>query len=499
MIHATLVVLGALLASCGAKTGLSEAHVESDLAPEHRCEEPCAASTFCRPLCLEDGECVPLPEPECGDDDRCTTDRCDAALDRCVNEIVVVDEDRDGHVAPLECGGTDCDDQDPLVHPGAPEACNGLDDDCDGLIDEDADLVPWGNEVPIAASRETDDAGSVVWTGESYVVGFWDYRDDTADVYLLRLDAEGNEIGEEERVTTSAGDGYGPSIVWTGRELGVTWNDRRDGNYEVYFARFDAQLRRLSGDIRLSVDPGWSVYPQVAWSSLEYLVAWQDDRLGVFQVFARRIGPDGPAGPELQLSDGSGGRGAESPVVAFDGAFYHLAWLEGGLGSFAVRHARFDQVLEPLGSVLVSDARRGTAAEPEIAAGRGVVAVSWEAETESGWESSVAVLTSTGQPVAPARVIDPVHAVARQPSLLWVNGGFVMVWSVFSDPTFDLHFAVIDPAGEPVLASRELVVGPGDAVGAALALGPGEVGVAWSDSRAGNYDVYFTRLLCAGL
>lgn len=52
--------------------------------------------------------------------------------------ITCTDSDGDGYKVSdrILCGPVDCDDADVSVHPGAPEQCNGIDDNCDSI-------VPW--------------------------------------------------------------------------------------------------------------------------------------------------------------------------------------------------------------------------------------------------------------------------------------------------------------------------------------------------------------------
>jgi len=67
------------------------------------------------------------------------TETCDGVDNNCdgqVDENCATDADGDGYDAVLY-GGTDCDDTDSSINPGAPESCDGIDNDCNSQVDDD--------------------------------------------------------------------------------------------------------------------------------------------------------------------------------------------------------------------------------------------------------------------------------------------------------------------------------------------------------------------------
>ncbi|MFZ5475928.1 MAG: MopE-related protein [Myxococcota bacterium] len=133
--------------------------------------EPAGDDTTYGTWCYKSAKCSPadndgdgcISDRDCDDHDpsRCeffeeTCDGIDNDCDDQVDEeglgLVPLDADGDGYGDPVAvvegCTSTappptDCDDSDPDVHPKAEESCNGVDDDCDGAVDED--LPTWAD------------------------------------------------------------------------------------------------------------------------------------------------------------------------------------------------------------------------------------------------------------------------------------------------------------------------------------------------------------------
>jgi hypothetical protein len=133
-----------------------------------------------------------------------------------------------GHVAD----SSDCDDTDRTVNPGATERCNGVDDDCDRLVDQDdpdvADMSTWyqdsdgdGHGDPgvsttactaasgtVADATDCDDSDAAIHPGaDEWCNGFDDDCDGVTDTDALDV---------ADWYPDADGDGYGDAdgLVW---------------------------------------------------------------------------------------------------------------------------------------------------------------------------------------------------------------------------------------------------------------------------------------------
>jgi hypothetical protein len=159
-------LLVVVLAGCTGNPLHPEGSVPGDCADQsdndgngqYDCADPgCTTATEC--LLDVDGDGVTTDEGDCNDTDAAVhpfapevcdgvDQDCDGLVDNGVLETFFTDADHDGYgdptTATAACSGdtkdaTDCDDTERDVHPGATESCDQLDNDCDGSVDEDGE------------------------------------------------------------------------------------------------------------------------------------------------------------------------------------------------------------------------------------------------------------------------------------------------------------------------------------------------------------------------
>ena len=183
-------------------------------------------------------------------------DDCDGAVDEegALESSWYLDSDGDGYGDPAEvieqceqpsgyvlaAYGADCDDSDAAVFPGAEEHCNGYDDDCDGVVDEDdavdgatwyadADGDGYGDPASTTTacsqpsgyttdSSDCDDGDLAVSPGaDEHCNGYDDDcdgvvdEDDAVDGATWYADADGDGYGDPASTTTACSQpsGYG--------------------------------------------------------------------------------------------------------------------------------------------------------------------------------------------------------------------------------------------------------------------------------------------------
>jgi hypothetical protein len=134
--------------------------------------------------------------------------------------------------------------------------------------------------------------------GNAFLTWF-DYRNGNADIYAQHMDAGGHEqwTTNGEAVCDTSGSQRTPQLASDGSGgCFITWEDYRDGNYDIYAQHIDDGGNQLwtSNGARVCDFSGHQRNPQIVGNgSGGAIIVWEDDRNGNDDIYAQRIDADG--------------------------------------------------------------------------------------------------------------------------------------------------------------------------------------------------------------
>jgi hypothetical protein len=501
-----------LTSSCGSKSGLRatrDGGTSIDAGPDVEPQE-CVTNADCVPddLCSRsecvEGFCTPPTPIVCDDQDECTEDTCKPEDGTCDFRELALDQDGDGFKgprpgfapgAPGSCGD-DCDDTSAKAYPGGTEVCDGVDNNCNGVIDEGATYVPVGQGDILVSGKNLSGRGGLAWNGEIYTATYAEQLDAWRN-FVKGLNPDGSTSYASKAITNLPSDTFTGPIVWTGKIFGTAWEDRRDNDYEIYFNRLDKNGDKLGPDVRVTNAPDFSLHPSMVWNGAEFMLVWDDRRNGNndYRIYGQRISVDGKLlGENIELT-GPNER-AESPRIAEGQKTLAISFnsVDGFGKKVGMRTMAPD--FSNLGKVVYVSDDQAVDSSLVFNGDRYVVAYSKRPGPpgDAIWGATV---SEDGQILVQEKQLTTGAAFARTQSLLALGDRVLLIWADDHDGNYELYSEMLDNNLDVISPRQRITFDSHDTVVPLAVFGPeGDVGVLFEDDRLNSWQVYFTRLTC---
>jgi hypothetical protein len=453
---------------------------------------------------------------------------------------VCEDRDRDGYATSLTCSAElDCNDDDRYSFPGAFEACDGVDNDCNGRVDDhpNCPVICTNPELilPITnvSQRTTRSLGSqIVWARDAWVVGFDATSSEVgpgcSDLWLTKLARDGSTLIPPTLVAgATASDFAKPeqvTLAWTGSSIGAAWwqglqsSCSGTGDSEVRFRRFNSLLQPTSSTLVIPGCPWFHMmgYPSLSWGRASFMLAWGETDSPIrFSLVSRDDVLADPCGVPY-----TNDRAPNIGTSYWNGDHFGVSWIEGppDVNYTTIFSELYFRRIGEDGSFLEPEPTRVTydparTERSTLVWADGEWASAWSdsrTNTFNYFEIYMTRMLADGTAITPPGDIrvsccnTNSNGSPRYSSrLLWTGGEYGVIYDDLSKPpdkiSGDIFFQRVDRngmvIGSPVLVSNDTQK---NAAAPEAAWNGREYGIVWGDYRPPDSaaQIYFARVGC---
>ena len=308
--------------------------------------------------------------------------------------------------------------------------------------------LTWETEIQLANNLSFSFLPCISVSGLNVHVAWDDFRNGHYEIYYKRSIDGGISWGADIRLTNNSASRYGPSVSVSAQTVHIVWDDERDGNREIYYKRSTNGGLNWQPDLRLTDNSYSSSNPSVSVSGSLLIIVWQDSRNGQYQLYYKRSSDGGLIwGQDTRITNTTEFSG--NPSVSVTGSNVNLVWNDTRDGNFEIYYKRSTDG----GLNWDADDRLTNnsfdSEFPSIAAtGQGIHIVWFD--TRFGNPEILGKRSTTGGVSWESDMrLTSNTAVSREPSVA-VSGSVVnVVWSDTRDGNYEIYYKR-DPTGNPI-------------------------------------------------
>lgn len=303
---------------------------------------------------------------------------------------------------------------------------------------------------------------------QSYLAVWQDARNSAttdSDVYGQIVGITDTLQGTNFSISTEANDQYFPAVASdTGGEFLVVWQDSRHENWDIYGQRVSHEGTLTGDELTISTAPSEQYYPALAYGD-KYLIVWQDHRQGDWDVYGRCIpsagsghrSPEEEQGDSFPITTAPGNQ--ERPDVVYNSVEdeFLVVWQDYRLGNWDIYGRRISGQCSPLDDEFPVSQESTRQWYPALAYNSGAnqyLAVWWDnRNATTGGDIYGRRLSSDGELLSADFPISTAQGLQRYPGVAYSNfdNEYLVVWEDYRNPTstaFDIYGQRVTSGGE---------------------------------------------------